>query len=183
MAKKPKYRQNENPADKYIQSLNLKQLKRECVIRGLHFELVISESIPGLSNWFREHFGEKIDYNRLNEFDLWVESKLRAELGGSEENIEPYFHPALRLGYIAEQDKHGNVIKRKRARTLVKKKKKKRERTKDNIFSGTKKALTYELQKKGLTKIEVTQKVIETFPDASEKSISIWFNKAKKLKS
>lgn len=174
---------DDHPADKHIVNMTLKDLKRECVIRGMHFELVISSDIPTITGWFRDHFWDKADHQRLDEFDDWFEKKLKAEKAESKEDISPYFHPGLRLGYIAEKDEDGNTTKRKKVRTIGKKKKKKRERTEQGIFSGTKKAYTFELQKQGHDKGKVIEMVLEKFPDASEKSIGIWFNKAKKLKS
>lgn len=168
-------------ADKFIGSLKYKGLKRECVIRGMEFDEVFGASIIQLSNWLRNHFIDTIHYELLDAFDDYQENLIRKSMEAKNQDPNDVIHSSLRLGYIAERDDEGNVIKRKRVRTIVKKKKKKRERTDQGIFAGTKKALTFKLQKEGLTKQEVIAKVLETFPEASEKSIGIWFNKAKKL--
>lgn len=180
MSKRRKFEDNITPADKYIPKMNLKDIKRECVIRGLEFKRIVYFSIPQLTNWLRDHFYDPTDHKKLDEFDEWFDNTLKAELESRGEKIDQYFHPSLRLGYIAETDEDGNVIKRKKARTIIKKKKKKRERTRDGIFTGTKKAYTFELQKQGKDKATTIKMVMEKFPDASEKSISIWYNKSKK---
>ena len=41
--------------------------------------------------------------------------------------------------------------------------------------------MTFELQQQGKTKVEVIEIIKEEYPDASEKSIGIWFNKSRKL--
>ena len=180
MPKKRKFEQNLHPADQYISRMTLRDLKRECVIRGLPFKSILYFNVPELTNWFRSNFHLPTDHKKLDDYDEWLDNEIKRHNPGTHENIDSYFHPQLRLGYIAEKDSEGNVTKRKKARTIVKKKKKKRLRTSEGIFTGTKKAYTYELQKLGKDKITTTKMVMEKFPDASEKSISIWYNKSKK---
>jgi len=179
--KKRKFEREIPDADKFIGNLKYKSLKRECVIRGMEFDRVLGGSIVELTNWLRNHFIDTIHYELLDSFDDYQENLIKEAMEAKGQDPNDVIHPQLRLGYIAERDEEGNVIKRKRVRTIVKKKKKRRERTEQGIFSGTKKALTFKLQKEGLTKQEVIEKVIEVFPDASEKSVGIWYNKAKKL--
>lgn len=169
-------------ADKFIGNLRYRDMKKECVIRGMDFDKVIEGSIPGLTNWLRAHFNNTSQYELLDIFDDYQENLIKGFLKEKGKNEDFLIHPSLRLGYIAEKDEDGNVIKRKRVKTIVKKKKHKRERTSQGIFSGTKKALTYQLQKEGLDKKEVVKKVLEEYPDASIKSIGIWFNKSRKNK-
>lgn len=182
MARKTrKFERDAHPADGHLSKMKFKELKKECVARGMIFNDVISGTIPDLSNWFREHFYEDVITSRLDDFDDWQEEQIRIaykEKGGNPNEI---IHPALRLGFIAERDDDGNTTKRKRSKMLIKKRKKKRERTTDGIFNGTKKSLTYISQKEGKTKEQTLAIVLEQFPDASEKSVGIWFNKAKKL--
>jgi len=176
-----KFESNIPEADKFINNLKYKDLKRECVIRGMEFDKVISGGIPQLTNWLRNHFNATIKHVLLDAFDDYQEELIRQAVEEKGENPDNVIHPALRLGYIAERNEDGVVTKRKRARTIVKRTKKKRERTEDGIFKGTKKALTFELQQQGLTKELVITTVLEQFPDASEKSIGIWFNKSRKI--
>lgn len=179
--KKRKFEENATAADAHLRDMKFKDLKRECVSRGMDFEDVIAGNIPKLSNWFRDHYFDPVLPKLLDQFDDWQEELIRDAMLKKGQDPNTVIHPALRLGYIAEKDEEGNVTKAKRVKLLVKKKKKKRERTQDGIFQGTKKSLTYTLQKEGKSKEETIKTVLEQFPDASEKSISIWYNKAKKF--
>lgn len=179
--KRRKFEMDIPDVDKFMNNLTYRDIKRECVIRGKPFDEIIGGSIPGLMNWLRHHFYDTIHHELLDPFDQYQENLVRAALEKKGEDADRYFHPALRLGYVGEKDEEGNVVKRKRVKTIIKKKKKKRERTGDGIFKGTKKAYTFDLQQQGLSKEEVIQKVMEQFPDASEKSIGIWYNKSRKL--
>lgn len=176
--KKRKFETNLHPATAYLDKMTLKDIKRECVVRGIAFYEVVSRDIPYLTNWFIDNFYNKTDHSLLDQFDDWQEAEVTKAYEAKGET--PYLHPALRLGYIAEKDGDGNVTKKKRAKVIIAKKKDKRERTKEGLFSGTKKAYTFQLQKDGKTKEETIALVKEQFPEASEKSISIWFNKSKK---
>lgn len=178
MAKPQKLKQTgRNPAQDYLEKLNLPSLKRECLVRGMPFQEVADASVPTLQMWFLKNYPNKIFTEKLNEFDDWTEKILRAR-GVDEIMLDPVF----RLGTIGERDTEGNVTKRKRVVGMIKKERKRREKTKEGLFTGTKKAYTYALQKEGKTKAEVIDAVLAQFPDAREKSISIWFNKAKKIK-
>jgi hypothetical protein len=181
MSRKRKFEQNLPPALRFINNLKYKDLKRECVIRGMLFEDVIEGTLPTLSGWLIKHFDEGISHELLDEFDDWQEDLIKEAMEKKGEDPSIIIHPSLRLGYIAERDEEGNVTKRKRARTLVGRKRKKRERTADGIFQGTKKAYTFQLQQEGYSKQEVLEMVKNQFPDAAEKSIGIWFNKSKKI--
>lgn len=161
-------------AQLYIEKLTLPGLRRECLIRGMEFQAVTDASVLNLQSWFLKNFPNPIHTEKLNEYDVWIETELRAR--GVD---ECFLDPVFRLGYINEQDADGNVTKRKRV-SVISSPKKRREKTTDGLFTGTKKAYTFLLQSQGKTKAETTQLVIETFPDAKEKSISIWFNKSKK---
>ena len=179
--KRRKYEMNLHPADGHFRNMKFKDLKRECVIRDMPFPLVLSSDVTQLYHYFKDHFYDDLNHKLLDDFDDWQEEKIKEVLESKGEDASILIHPSLRLGYIAEKDEEGNTIKKKRARTVIKKLKRKRERTKDNIFQGTKKAYTFELQQKGKTKDEVIKEVMLKFPEASSKSISIWYNKSKKL--
>jgi len=172
---------NLHPADGHFQKMKYKDVKRECVIRGMPFEEAVAADMMRLYHYFKDHFYDDLQHKKLDEFDDYQEAKIKEHFENKGEDAGLLVHPSLRLGYIAEKDEDGNTTKRKRAHTVVKKLKRKRERTNDNIFKGTKKAYTFELQQKGKSKEEVTKEVMAKFPDASEKSISIWYNKSKKL--
>ena len=182
--KRRKYEMNLHPADGHFRNMKYKDIKRECVVRGMPFQEIVEGDIIKLYHFFKDHFYDDINHNLLDKFDDWQEEKVKGAMekkGESDNVIGLLVHPSLRLGYVAEKDEEGNITKRKRAKMITKRLKKKRERTLDNIFKGTKKAYTFELQQQGKSKAEVIKIVMEKFPDASEKSISVWFNKSKKL--
>lgn len=178
--KRRKFEQNLHPADGHLEKMTYKSLKKECIVRGMDFDDVLEGDFISLSSYFRKEFYSDVNRTLLDEFDDWQEKLIKDHLENSENNADDLIHPSLRLGFIAEKDEDGNVIRRKRSKMLIKAKRKKRERTKDNIFKGTKKALTFELQQQGKTKPEVLKLVKEQFPDAVDKSITIWFNRSRK---
>lgn len=163
-------------ASKFLEKLNLPALKRECIARGMPFEEVSEATVLKLQSWFLKNFPNKVNINLINEFDDWVENILKKR------GVDPVLlDPIFRLGQIGARNEDGEVVKKKRVTGLIHKPlKEKRAKTTEGLFTGTKKAYTFELQKQGLSKDEVISKVKEKFPEAVDKSISIWFNKAKK---
>jgi len=156
-----------------IKELRLPDLQRECIMRGMAFQVVCDSSIPKLNSFLVKNWDNSLDRNLITEFDVWMDNELKSI--GREDLI----HPMLSLGHTENKDT-GQVVKRK-IKPIKPQKKKKRERTNDGIFKGTKKAYTYELAKQGIPKPEAIKMVKEKFPEANEKSVSIWYNKAKKL--
>jgi hypothetical protein len=159
----------------YVEKLNLPNLKRECIIRGIPFEMV-PNSFPQLQSWFLHNYNNDIDRNRLNEYDEWAEAGLRAR------GADPLLMgPSFRLGTALENGPNGE-IRKKRVKSRIPKMREKKARTTDGLYVGTKKAYTFELQKQGKTKAETIELVKAQFPEAKEKSIGIWYNKCKRLK-
>jgi len=156
-------------------NMTYKDIKRNCVARGLSFQEVVDGTVPRLSNWLHHHNNDEVKPELLDQFDDWVEDILRSR--GAFDLI----HPQLRLGFIGEKDKEGNNKKTKRIKGIPKKKRARREKTKDGIYKGTKKALTFKLQQKGRSLDRTIKKVLRIFPDASEKSIKIWYKKSARL--
>jgi hypothetical protein len=156
-----------------IKNLRLKDLQRECVIRGMDFWQVPECSVLNLHSWLVKNWDNPIDKKLIFEYDKYMDEELEA-LGRSD-----LIHPSLSLGYFENPDT-GEITK-KRVKEVNPQRKFKKERTSEGIFTGTKKAYTYELAKKGIPKPEAIDLVIEKYPEANEKSISIWYNKAKKL--
>lgn len=166
-----------------LSKMNHRDVQRACIARGCPFELVVSLDVPGLQGWFTKHRDRTQDLNLLNEFDMWKEQIFK-ELGYKKG--DPMFHPNLRLGYIGTKDEEGNTLTTKKPRGLglAKKTKKKRERDEaTGLFAGTKKALTFDCQRKGKTLEETVEIVMEKFPEAQEKSINIWYKKSRKQQS
>ena len=85
--------------------------------------------------------------------------------------------PFIRLGFIGEVDPDtGETISFKRPRK-IKKDKVRRERNEANLLTGTKKSLTFECFKNGISIEDTVEKVTDKFPEAVEKSIRIWYKK------
>lgn len=154
--------------DRVLNKLKLVDLQRECIMRGLPFDK-IGEGVPYLQTFFIRAWNTvEPKPELLNQFDDWRKA-----------NIIHTDVPFIPLGF-RETDEEGNTVKVKKPRG-IKKKKKKRERNKQfGIFSGTKKELTYRSQVEGLTLEETINRVKEVFPDANDKSISIWYKKSKR---
>lgn len=151
-----------------------RDMKRMCIVRGMDFEELLRGDFTRLHSWLHKNWGNKINEELLTKFDDWMDEELLK--GGNADLI----HPNLRLGYISdgrEDENEGSNKIKKKEKTEPKVKK---EKTEDGIFSGTKKALTYSLQKAGESLEDTITKVIEKFPDASDKSIKIWFKKCKR---
>lgn len=159
--------------DVYLKDYRLKDLQRECIMRGMDFEEMVKCSIMKLQSWLIDNFEKAKDRNLLTEFDIWMD---RILYGGGNGDL---VHPMLNLGHYSDQET--GTIKEKRIKGIRKDVIKKK-RTQDGIFQGTKKAYTYELCKQGKSKEETIDLVMEKFPEAKEKSIGIWYNRAKKLK-
>lgn len=163
----------DNRVSVIFKNLKLKDLQRECVIRGMEFWQVPECSILNLHSWLLKNWDNPIDKNRVFEYDDYMNKELE-ELDRSD-----LIHPSLGLGY-SENSETGEVVK-KRMKQVNPPKKSKKQRTPEGIFTGTKKAYTYELARNGVPKPEAIDKVLEKYPEANEKSVSIWYNKAKKL--
>jgi len=174
--KKRNFESRISDAQKELGGMNYPTLKRNCIIRGMPFEEAVDATVLKLQGWFIKNYMKPAVTDLLDQYDAWNEKALRAR--GLD---DVFFHPSLRLGYIGTQDEDGNTLTTKKIRGL-KKQKVKRDRTETGIFSGTKKAYTYQLQAEGKTKEETITLVKEKFPEAQDKSIGIWYNKAKKGK-
>lgn len=152
--------------------LTYKDLKTECVARGMPFDEVIGATFPYLTNWLLDNVLRPTDDKLVEDFDLHVEKILKAR--GSDYLV----HNSLRLSYLKERDEDGVIIKKEPK--APREKKAPRERTETGLFKGTKKAYVQELYMKGKTLEQTMVKVCRKFPDAKEKSVKIWFNKFKK---
>lgn len=149
-------------------------MQRACIIRGMEFDELVNSSVYNLQSWFRKNYIKDIDTSRLDAFDKWREDYLKSK--GDTDTF-------IRLGFIDEKDvETGEVISTKRPRGIRKNKKSRRERDKvTGLFSGTKKSITFQCQREGKTIEETLSFIKEKFPDAKEKSISIWYLKSRRL--
>lgn len=160
----------------YTVKKTYKELKREAVIRGMPFPDVVNADVHRLI-YYIEHSNEKPNISLIDKFDDWVDGQL--EMVGYKKGSSMR-SPRLRLGFIGEDDEDGNP-KTKRIKGIPKPPKKaKRERDESGLFKGTKKSYTYELYNRGFSLERVNKRVLRKFPDASEKSIKIWYGAAKR---
>lgn len=183
--RKRKYESNIPPEEKAIQGLKYTDLKRQCLIRGMPFEEAVKGDFHSLSTFFRKNFDEVPNPELLNKYDEWFKKLMEEKYGADSKEVRVLTHPQSRMGFIAQKDEEGNVIKKKRVRGISsKKKRKKRKRNnKFGIFSGTKKELTYRCEAEGKSLAETTKEVLDTFPEAKENSIKIWYRRAKKSRN
>lgn len=180
-----------NPAFKRaeyeLSKMKMRDIQRACVARGIDFELMLSMGLPELSGWFCSHYDWSQDLNLLNSYDDWKELQLKVK---HPDKTDPVYHPSLRLGFVARKDDEGNVTETKKPRLkgLEKKAKKKKEKLEGtNVFSGTKKAMTYQLATQhkskeklpALTVEQVWEQVEKQFPEAQLKSVKIWYKRAR----
>lgn len=184
MAKKSKkIKPVDTMAERAVQNMSYKDLKRAVIARGMPFDDVLNSSVLQLYSWFSDNFDRGQNLSLLNEFDVYVDEQISA-IGRINSNKSDYVdpnhplkHASLKLGFIAKTDDAGNVLEKKKPRLkgLTKPKKKKKERVEGTkVLSGTKKGLTYALTLEGEKLEQIVEKVKEQFPDANEKSVLIW---------
>lgn len=169
-SKKPKNR----PA---YTELTLRGLKREVISRGLPFEEVLEKSIPSLQNWLHDNYHNDIDTSLIAKYDDYIENILTS-IGSSD-----MIYPSLRLSYVGDSSEDASEIVPKIKKPKDKKEKIVREKTEQGIYSGTKKALTFECFNKDMSIEDTIEKVKNLFEDANEKSIKIWYKAAKRDKA
>lgn len=160
-----------NPADEFIANSKYKDLQKACIVRGIGFDKLVEGSYLSLCHFLRKEWVNPINENRLQEFDDW-RMKIMRELGKENE-------PFIRLAYTPENPEEGVIAKIKNEKPKSDKPK----RELDNslgIMGGTKKHLTYNCQTSGKTLEETVKIVMEKFPEAQPKSISIWYKRSKK---
>lgn len=174
-------------AERQLQNMKFKDLKRANVARGLSFEEASSFDILQHQSWFLRHEDNTQNIRLIDEYDDWVSEQMK--LAGYPPD-DPVHHPSLRLGFVAERDSETGEVtqtKKPRMKGVAKEKKKKAERLEGtNVMAGTKKAYTYQLtmemskKRPGEPKYKIEriiEKVMEAFPDAKPGSIKIWHKK------
>lgn len=181
MAKGNRY--NPQPEYKELGDMTHKALVRAVITMGMPFKEAIESSDLAKGNWFiKNYYICKRDPSLVDKFDLW-RHKIFKENGRSKKKEPWLFDPRLNYGFVAEQDKSGNITKERKIKGITKKlvlKKKEKDQA-FGIFKGTKKSLTYDCAARGISKEEAIEIVKKEFPEALEKSIRIWYSKAAKL--
>lgn len=180
MKKKSKKGLDFGRSESFFNNLDIKGFKREAVIRGMPFDDVLDADVPALYTYIVNHFNDEKHPELLDQFDDHVEAILRKNMR------DDLIHPSLRLGFIGERDfDTGMITKIKRIAGMAREKKRKSRAPKNvyGVVGGTAKALTFELYYKGKDKQETIKTVLEKFPNTSDKSVGIWWNKAKRKSS
>lgn len=157
-------------ADRELKNLTFKNLQREVIKRGMPFDKISECDYNMLASWFISNYNCPQVPDLLVQYDKWLEGVLK-ERGAPEQ----MYHPSLGYSFLEVTT---DELQQQEAKE--KKIKKSRVKTEQGIMGGTKKALTYQLAIEGKTKQETIDAVLEQWPDASPKSIGIWFNKALK---
>lgn len=158
--------------------MTYKDLKRQAVILGMPFPDACKASVFGLIGYINNS-NNTPNQDLINQYDDWMDKQLE-EIGYSKD--DPLRSSRLRLGFLGEEDKNG-VRRSKRVPGIRKKKERKppRERDEFHLIKGTKKSYTYELANKGFSLERVIRRVKKKFPEANDKSINLWYRKAKKV--
>jgi len=183
-----------------LQNFTIKDLQRACIVRGMKFDEVTQADIWKLQSFYIRNAHVTTDNRLLDKYDEDFESEMALQGKGIDNPDYAWmYHPDLRMGFYEGTDDTGKPTGERRPRMFKKPEepKPKRERLKSlgGIFSGTKKAMTTELTISLIRKRReqgeeinqealirrITKKVLEAFPDANEKSIRIWYSKAKSL--
>jgi len=184
-------RSREDRAFRQLTDMKRRDVQRECILRGCPFEQVTGGSNPWLAGWFTEHLDDAQDNNLLTEFDTWVDGELSKQgykqgdamrspafkfgIGGNKSEWDPATMARLAKSKEGKKIEDANVEKGQKPKKEKSGTKTKRVLdTKLGIYSGTKKALAYQLTDEGLPINQIIAKVKEIFPDANDKSIQIW---------
>lgn len=172
-------------AHKELKNYRRKELQRQCIMMGLEFPNVTEFSQTQLMTWFIQNYHNPRKKELLAEYDHWfIQSIVRK--GYTPSGQKGYlFHPFCR--FTIKWDEEDMLEGSKKASKAIKESKpiadkketKKREIDQTTgVVKGTKKALTYELAKKGLPVDKIIDKVTKQFPDANAGSIKIWIKRA-----
>lgn len=168
---------NREAAEKALTQFKRKDLQRACIIRGMDFAALASSSDLDMQGWFLKNYENPVDEDLLAQYDKWFDKFLIKERGYSRKRNAWAFHPSLKMSFHEPEDEEQEVVKPEPKEKKVPKQKD----AEVGIYTGTKKALTYKLAKKGLPFETVCTKVLKQFPEAQEKSIKIWYKKAIQL--
>lgn len=161
--------------------MTYRDLKRQAIILGMPFPDACGCGIFGLISYI-DHAKTEPDPTLIDKYDKWIEHQWD-EIGLPAN--DPLRHPNLRLGFIGnEVDPETGEVKQKQRRVPgLKKPKKGKPKTEKDSFGhvkGTKKQYTWELAHKGYELPRVIRRVLKKFPEANEKSISLWYRAAKR---
>lgn len=149
-----------------------KDLKRKAIALGMPFPDVAKGYVGSLLTYINKTDNYP-NPNLIDEYDKWIDNQL-ALAGYDKDDV--LRSSRLRLGFLGDDEDGAKSRIRKVSGIKRPKKEKKptRERDKFSLYKGTKKSYTFELTEKGLSLDRITRRVLKKFPDAKEKSISLW---------
>lgn len=165
-------------ANEALKKLKLKDLKRQCIIRGMPFEDVVQGYVPTFQSFFVQNFHIKGNTELLADYDAWIAPKLvrcNLELFGQVETPD-----SLRMGTLAVVDEATGKSKTKRIKG-IKKNKVKVEKNQWGIRVNCAKGLVGLLAQEGKSLDEILKEIKKEYPGKSDKSVSIWYKKFQKL--
>lgn len=171
MGRKKKNNQKESFLKDTCAHDTYKDIKRKAIALGMPFPDATRGDIGKLLT----HINKTNNYPNptlIDEYDKWMDNQL--SLSGFAPD-DPIRSSRLRLGFLGDEEE-GKKSRLRKISGIKRPKEKKpaRERDKFSLYKGTKKSYTFELTEKGLSLDRVTRRVIKKFPDAKEKSISLW---------
>lgn len=157
--------------------MTYKDIKRKAIALGMPFPDATGCGVFDLINYI-DKSDQRPDKSLIDKYDEWVVEQFNST--GIPED-DPIRNSRLRLGFLGEEGEDG-IRKIKKVPGMRKPKEKKPPREKDafNLVKGTKKSYTWSLVQKGLDLDRVTRRVKKKFPDANDKSISLWYRAAKR---
>ncbi len=178
------YLETLTPAIRAAAQMRHRDFQRECIVRGLSFEFVLTMDHTQLVEWFVTNYDNGQDLTRLSQFDAFVDAEL---IKRGYKKGDALLHPSLKFGYIPTSSINSPSSPTLSPRNSTPKTTKvtsspKREKDSHGLVSGTKKSYTYELAEQGLPLPEIISQVKERFPEAQESSIKIWVGRVKKGK-
>ena len=158
-------------------NMTYKDIKRKAIILGIPFPDTLSASIGSLLSYINTTTN-KPDKSLIDKYDDWMDKQLADS--GIPKN-DPLRNSRLRLGFLGEEDELGER-KRKRIPGIKKSREKKPPRERDlfGLLKGTKKSYAWELTARGYSLDRIGRRMKKKFPDANDKSISLWSRNCKR---
>jgi hypothetical protein len=160
------------------QGMNMKyrDLKRRAVILGMPFPDACSAGVFDLIKFINTS-DNKPNKHLIDEYDEWMDQQLES-LAYEKDN--PLRSSKLRLGFLGEDENGEKKTRRVPGIRKPKTKKPPKERDEFNLIKGTKKSYVFQLVSKGRSLERTINLVKKKFPDANDKSISLWYRGAKR---
>lgn len=155
--------------------MKYRDIKKLAIEMGMPFPDVVNGDFYSMVSFIDSGESQKRNPALVEEFDKWME-KILLDRGA-----DYLVKPSLRLSYVSDEKRE--EVENTKKEKKEKKPKKVVEKDSNNLIKGTKKSYTFELAKKGYDIERIKRRVLKKFPDASEKSIVIWYRAAMGLRN